>query len=206
LEATANISPERFAEGLTIQQFIDGMEKNKDLFSENYRKFELKPEDAAFLRDLGLDLNVTVLVEDWCGDVLRYVPALARVAEALPNWKVRLFYRDRNLDLSDRCLKDGKYRAIPAMMFFDEGMNELACWVEKPAAVYAEVAQARKEFAEQHSDLPDAALPIEDMSDTTREQYVTFIRQLGAGNHARWQQLFIDELKQRLAGGLVKVE
>jgi hypothetical protein len=201
LEATASISPERFAEGLTMQQFIDGMEKNRELFSENYSKFELKPEDAAFLRGLGRDLNVTVLVEDWCGDVLRYVPALARVADALPNWNVRLFYRDRNLDLSDGCLKDGKYRAIPAIVFYDEDMNEITCWVERPAAAYAEEAVARKEFAGEHSDLPDAALPYDDMSDATRELYVPFIKQFRAGNHARWQQLFIDELKERLSAG-----
>ena len=136
MEATASISPERFAEGLTIQEFIEGMEKNKEIFSENYSNFELKPEDAAFLRGLGRELNVMVLVEDWCGDVLRYVPALARVAEAVPDWNVRLFYRDRNLDLSDGCLKDGKYRAIPTMLFYDEDMNEVACWIEKPAPVY----------------------------------------------------------------------
>jgi thiol-disulfide isomerase/thioredoxin len=198
LEVTANISPERFAEGLTIEQYIEGMQKNKDVFRENYERFELKPEDAAFLRALGRDLNVMVLVEDWCGDVLRYVPALARVAEALPGWNVRLFYRDRNLDLSDNCLKEGKYRAIPAMIFYDEDMNELACWIERPAAAYAAEAQARKEFAVQFCHLPDAGLPVEDMGDATRAQYATFIKQFRAENHARWQQLFIEELKERL--------
>jgi hypothetical protein len=199
LEVTANISPERFAEGLTIQQYIEGMQKNKDVFGENYDNFELKLEDAAFLRDLGRDLNVTVLVEDWCGDVLRYVPALAKVAEALPNWNVRLFYRDLNLDLSDGCLKEGKYRAIPTMIFHDREMNEVACWIEKPAAVYAAEAQARKEFAANYCYLPDAGLPVDEMSATTREQYATFIKQIRADNRARWQQLFVEELKERLA-------
>jgi hypothetical protein len=199
LEATLNISPERFAEGLTIPEYIEGMQKNREVFTGNYSNFTLKPEDAAFLRGLGLRLNVMVLVEDWCGDVLRYVPALARVAEAVPGWNVRLFYRDRNLDLSDGCLKDGKYRAIPAMLFYDEDMNEVACWIEKPAAVYAAEAQARRAFAAEYCYLLDAGLPLEDMSPRTRETYADYIKRFRAENHARWQQLFIDELKERLA-------
>ena len=198
MEATVSISPERFAEGLTIQQYIEGMQKNRDVFSQNYSNFVLKPDDAAFLRGLGLNLNVVVLVEDWCGDVLRYVPALARVAEAVPGWNVRLFYRDRNLDLSDGCLKDGKYRAIPAMLFYDEDMNEVACWIEKPAAVYAAEAQARRAFAAEYCYLPDAGLPVEDMSAKTRDIYAGYIRQFRTNNHTHWQQLFIDELKERL--------
>jgi len=199
LEATVSISPERFSEGLTIQQFIDGMEKNRDVFTENYSNFELTPEDKAFFSDLGLNLNVVVLVEEWCGDVLRYVPALARVAEAAPRWNVRLFYRDRNLDLSDSCLKDGKYRAIPAMLFHDEDMRELACWIERPAAVYEAEAQARRRFETEYCDRPDAALPYDEMSDATRELYAPFMKQFRADNHAKWQQMFVDELKERLA-------
>src|SRR5438874_9848319 len=175
------------------------MEKNRDVFSDNYSNFALKPEDAAFLRGLGLELNVMVLVEDWCGDVLRYVPALARVAEAVPGWNVRLFYRDRNLDLSDGCLKDGKYRAVPTMLFYDEDMNEVACWIEKPAPVYEAEAQARRAFAAEYCYLPDAGLPVADMSEKTRDIYAGYIRQFRADNHTRWQQLFIEELKERLA-------
>src|SRR5437868_11146689 len=66
-----NISPERFAQGLTMQQYFSGIETNKDVIAESYANFKLRPEDADFFRDLGLDLNVLVLLEDWCGDATR---------------------------------------------------------------------------------------------------------------------------------------
>src|SRR5438105_7620127 len=132
-----NISPERFAQGLTMQKYFSGIETNKDVIAESYANFKLRPEDADFFRDLGLDLNVLVLLEDWCGDATRYVPALARVVEAVPNWEARVFYRDQNPDLSEVWLKDGNMRAIPVIVFFDKQMIELAHRIAKPAAVYA---------------------------------------------------------------------
>src|SRR5438094_2026915 len=134
-------------------------------------------------------LNVAVLAEDWCGDVLRYLPAFARLAEAMQDWDMRIFYRDENADLIDRCLKEGKYRAIPVFLFFDKDMNEIACFTERPSAVYVAEARARQAFADEHPELPDAASPLDDMSEATRAAYVTFIRQFHADNHKQSQQL-----------------
>lgn len=198
MDTIVEITPERFREGLTIDQFIQSMTKNKELFEENYRTFELHDPDIAFMRGLDMRLNVAVLAEDWCGDVLRYLPAFACLAQAAQTWDVRVFYRDDNSDLVDRCLKEGKYRAIPVFLFFDEDMNELACFIEKPAAVYAAEDNARHTFAAERPDLPDAALPLDSMSEETRAAYVTFIRQFRADNQRRWQQLFVDEIKSKL--------
>src|SRR5437868_9936356 len=112
---------------MTIDEFVRNMTKNQDLFEENYATFELNEDDLAALHALDMSLNVVVLAEDWCGDVLRYLPAFRRIAEAAANWDVRIFYRDENHDLIDRCLKEGKHRAIPVFLFYDTAMNELAC-------------------------------------------------------------------------------
>jgi hypothetical protein len=198
LDPIVDITPERFREGLTIDQFVQSMTKNQELFEENYRTFDLDERDIAFLRGLNMRLNVVVLAEDWCGDVLRYLPAFACLAEAMQTWDVRVFYRDENPELIDMCLKEGRYRAIPVFLFYDKEMNEIACFTEKPAAVYAAEANARQTFASEHPELPDAALPLDDMSEATRAAYVTFIRQFRADNRKHWQQLFIDEIKNKL--------
>ena len=57
MDTIVSLSPERFAQGLTIGQYIDGMRKNRDVFLENYETFTLKPEDDAFFRKLGRDLD-----------------------------------------------------------------------------------------------------------------------------------------------------
>ncbi len=198
MDNVAKIVPERFSEGMTLNEFVKDMSKNREQFEENYRDFPLSNEDQAFLRDLDLDLNVVILAEDWCGDVLMYLPVFARLAEAARNWQVRVFCRDENPDLAEQWLKDGKYRSIPVIAFLDKEMREVACYVEKPAAVYSARSLGREQFAEAHPDLPDAGLPVEDMSDSTKALYNDYMRQLRADNRKRWQQFFVEEIKTKL--------
>jgi hypothetical protein len=192
------VTPERFGTGMTIEEFVQNMTKNRELFDENYATFELSEDDRAALQDLNMKLNVVVLAEDWCGDVLRYLPAFARIAAAVGEWEVRVFYRDQNHDLIDRCIKDGEHRARPVFLFDDGAMKELACFTEKPAQVYIEEAAARERFANEHPDWPDAALHVDDMSEETREAYVTFIRAFRADNRPRWQRLFLEDILDKL--------
>lgn len=198
MDTLSHITPERFAEGLTIDEFVQGMGRNRDAFRQNYNDFSVKPGDVDFFADSSAVSKVLVLAEDWCGDVLRYVPAVARLAEAVPGWEVRVFYRDQNLDLADNWKKQGQFRAIPVIVFFDEGWHELACFVEKPSNVYSAETGAREAFAAQHPNLEDANLPSDKMSQATLDLYATFIRRFRAGSVQHWQQLFVDEIKAKL--------
>src|SRR5687768_4295003 len=138
VDISAKVSPERFTEGMIIKEFVRSMSKNREIFEENYQNVTLREHDTDLLRRLDRKLNVIVLAEDWCGDVLRYVPVFARMAEVAGTWDVRVFCRDENLDMADLWLKEGKFRAIPVIAFLDEGLDEIACYVEKPRVVYAE--------------------------------------------------------------------
>jgi len=198
MNATSIITPERFAGGMTMQQYVDGMTRNKELFEERYETFRLDEAYAAELRELALPLKVLVLLEDWCGDVLRYVPAFARIAEAAGTWEVRLLCRDENLDLADVWLKHGQFRSIPVIVFFDEQMNELGYFIEKPATVYTEDRAAREEFASLHPDLEDASLPSAEMSADTYNLYIEFMRDYRASRAARWQSIFAQEIMDKV--------
>src|SRR5207247_9306440 len=90
--------------------------------------------DRAALDRLGTKLKILVLTEDWCGDALYNVPVLARMVEGNPNIELRVFLRDRNPDLTNQYLNQGIYRSIPVFAFFDESMNELARFIERPPA------------------------------------------------------------------------
>lgn len=200
MDVQASISAARFSEGLTIQQFVDSMEKNRDLFEANYNNFTFTPDDEQFLRNLSVPLNALVLAEDWCGDVLRYLPVFARMAETAPAWNVRVFRREANLDLADKWLRQGKYRSIPVIVVLDEGLRELDHFIERPTAVYEAEAQARRAFATQHPELPDSNLPSTEMSEQTLALYVPFMRRFRAENNLKWQQLFVDEIRAGLQG------
>ena len=61
-------------------------------------------------------------------------PALVRLVEGQPDLQVRVFLRDENPDLMDQFLKDGKYRSIPVIVFFDASMNEVGRFTERAPA------------------------------------------------------------------------
>jgi hypothetical protein len=187
---------------MTLRQYREGMRLNKELYEERYAGYQVGDENASRVRALtgGRGLNVLVLTEDWCGDSLRYLPALERMVEVVGDWDVRVFYRDRNPDLADRWLKRGLHRAIPVIVFFDRDMCELAYFIEKPAAVYTSDAQARETFANLYPDLFDAHFHHSEMSQSTYDLYVRFMQEYRTASVSRWQELFVDEVLGSLDG------
>lgn len=200
----AGIVAETYFDGLTMSEFVSGMSKNRETVEDNYRNFTLDPEQVECLREIPGPVRVLALAEDWCGDVVRYLPAMARMAEAA-GWDLRVFYRDHNPRLADAWLKEGKYRAIPVFAFFDEGWNEIAHFIEKPQEVYAAEAEARARFAEQHPELPDAAFLPGHMSQETLDVYAPYIRAFRAEHNLEWQRLFARHVMRLLGSAAVCV-
>lgn len=129
------VTRERFQQGMTYQQYLDQMTTNKDKFLQQLAEVRVRPEDRAVFVNRKEKLNILVITEDWCGDALSNFPVLAKMVEGAPNVEMRVFLRDRNPDLMDRYLNQGLYRSIPVFVFFDDRMNELARFVERPPSV-----------------------------------------------------------------------
>lgn len=124
----------RFAQGLTLQQYLDQMSMNKDRFVRALDATIIKPQDVAVLTRHGDVRNILVITEDWCGTSLAYVPFIARLVDGRPGVDLRVFLRDENPDVMDQFLKRGLYRSIPVIAFFDDGMTELARFIEERPA------------------------------------------------------------------------
>ena len=150
------VTKERFAQGMTFQQYLDQMTSNKDKFLEAMGAVHVTPQDRAVVAGRGETLNVLVLTEDWCGDALTNFPVLARLVEGLPNVEMRVFLRDQNPDLMDQYLNRGIYRSIPVFVFFDDHMKEVARFVERPPKIteYMDQKQLelRRALRAQHGD------------------------------------------------------
>lgn len=125
------MTKERFAQGLTLQQYLDQMSMNRERFVRAFDAMVIKPQDVAVLARHGAVRNVLVITEDWCGTSLAEVPCVAKMVEGNPNVEMRIFLRDANPDLMDQYLKQGLYRAIPVFALFDEHMNEVARFIER---------------------------------------------------------------------------
>ncbi len=144
------VTKERFAQGMTVQQYLDQMGTNKDTFVKFLGEIAVKPEDKKALDALGKKLKCMIITEDWCGDALYNVPVLLKLIEGNPNIETRVFLRDKNPDLMDLYLNKGMFRSIPVFAFFDENMAEVARLLERPPKVTeeleAKMLEVRKAF------------------------------------------------------------
>jgi len=123
----------RFATGLAWKDYLAQMGDTRARTEENYHKARLTEEERQFFSGLTQVRHVLMLAENWCGDVHRNSPMVARIAEAIPGCDLRVFFRDQSLDLTDCFLNNG-YRSIPIVVFFDKDWNEIGRWIERPAA------------------------------------------------------------------------
>lgn len=81
---------------------------------------------------LGGEWRVLVISEDWCGDASNTVPVLARLAEALPGFELRVVKRDENVELMDAHLTAGS-RSIPLALLLRDDFTVAGQWGPRPS-------------------------------------------------------------------------
>jgi hypothetical protein len=197
------ITRERFEQGMSYAAYKEQMTRNRDRLEENERTLELNPEDVAYFAGLPAPLNVLVLAEDWCGDVIANLPVLGRLAEASGKLKLSIFLRDQNLDLMDQYLKDGQHRSIPVFVFFDQDFRELGHWIERPARISQLMGERMAElyqepaFAGVQPGTSPAQLP-----DEARDRMVQFFAEFRASTRDEADQAVTRELRELVERGL----
>ena len=97
-----------------------------------YENFKPTPEDAAALKEMAGKPNgpakMLVLGEDWCGDVIRGMPVLARISEAA-GLEMSIFPRDENHDIMNEFLKNGEWMSIPVAVFYTNDHQYICHWI-----------------------------------------------------------------------------
>jgi hypothetical protein len=143
------VTPERFESGLTWEQYLEHIQRNKAKFQYNYDETPVPTEYATRLRKLADSPNgpakVLVLGEDWCPDVFRGMPVIVRIAEAA-GLDLRVFPRDDNLDIMNEFLNNGEHQSIPVAVFYTRDHRYIAHFIERPAKANAELDEMRKIF------------------------------------------------------------
>ncbi len=115
-------------------------EEEKSLFE--YRKLNLarinrvektyEPSNNIKKIISGIEKQIWIVItEDWCGDSAQNLPAIAKIASLNDKISLKIVLRDKNLDLMDLYLTDGK-RSIPKLIAFNEELNELFIWGPRP--------------------------------------------------------------------------
>lgn len=162
------IDRSRFDQGLTYDAYKGQMTRNRDRLEENERRVAINSGDLAAFRALPRPLNVVVLAEDWCGDVIANLPVLARLARESGKLNVRIFLRDQNDDIMQRYLNKGQFKSIPVVAFFDDAFRELGHWIERPASVTELRAQRRKQVFADHPEFGSPDAPVDQLPEDVR--------------------------------------
>src|SRR5688500_4963570 len=100
------VSRERFEQGLTYEQWKAQMTRNRERHDANETGLPLSEADLAPFKSLPKKVNVLMLAEDWCGDVIANTPIVGRIASEVDTLNLKVFLRDKNEDLMDQFLKE----------------------------------------------------------------------------------------------------
>jgi hypothetical protein len=195
------LTRERFTQGMTYEQFLDSMTRNRDRIEGYESKVEVSADDLKFFKDLK-PLDVAVVGADWCYDVLTNLPVLAKLAKASGKLNLRVFERDQNPDVRDAYL-NGPYQSIPVFVFFDENFQEIGRWIERPKSVTQLRADKRREVIASNPEFGSPDGSVDQLSEDVRAKLQS------ATNTSREETVpwanseVVRELRQLLEEGLM---
>ena len=106
--------------------------ENYEKLETNRKKIILEPKFKGYLPALSKKVYVIAIAEDWCGDVIRHVPILQKMAESTSNLEIKYFTRQECPDIFIRFLTNGG-EAIPKFIFLNYQFTECGNWGPMPA-------------------------------------------------------------------------
>lgn len=102
----------------------------------------LTDEASASLKALSRPVHVVAIAENWCGDVVRHVPVLEKMAQETDQLKVRYITREGNENVFVRFVTNGG-EAIPKFVFLSDNFVECGNWGPMPQALRVLIARGK---------------------------------------------------------------
>jgi hypothetical protein len=101
------------------------------------------PEWATAAVPAGVNRRLLVIAEDWCGDASNTVPIVARLADLVPGFQLRIIMRDKYPEVMDQYLTNGS-RSIPIVIALNQDFEEVGHWGPRPTELQAWVMANRR--------------------------------------------------------------
>jgi hypothetical protein len=120
--------------GKTWSQWLEAStdSKLKGEMERHYASAEIPAQTAAFVKSLKRPVHLLAIAEDWCGDVRRNVPAVARLVAENPDMlRLRLTDKETKPQLMVRYLTNAA-EAIPIVIVFNDQFVETGNWGPRP--------------------------------------------------------------------------
>jgi len=143
----------------------------KEDLEKSYSEVKLSPDDSQLLKLIDRPVHVLALAEDWCGDVRRNTPVVAKMCAEKPDLlRLRVVDKETRPQLMVRYLTNGA-EAIPIIVFLNDAFVEVGYWGPRPAECKRLMARGK------------AAGKIDDARERihafyTKDQHLSTIREL----------------------------
>ena len=124
------LTADKFAQGMTTEQYIDCIKVNKDPFVQIHDNTEIPAAVLDYFNGLNNPVSLAVFTSDWCGDAMTTTPAILRLADASDNIRLSVFNRDDELELTNSFLPEHRAGTVPVFVVLDENMAEIARFIE----------------------------------------------------------------------------
>ncbi len=123
---------ETWSRGVPLEEYVQSTAMRNRLLRK-LAEVKLPDEVKGFFESLPATIYGLVITENWCPTTPSALAVLVHCRElSHGRLDVRVFKRDAHPGLMDQFLKDGKYRAIPVVAFFDGRFRLLGDIREKP--------------------------------------------------------------------------
>lgn len=117
-----------FDSGKTFDQWLGGGDEGRSAtMAMGLEEQGLEAPLQHLLGSIKKPVHVVAIAEDWCGDVVRHVPVLERLAQASPQIHTRYISREQHKDIFVRYLTNGG-EAIPKFIFLSDNFVECGNW------------------------------------------------------------------------------
>jgi hypothetical protein len=187
------VTPERFQQGISWQQWMEQIDRNQEKFQANYDAVNPNPADVAAIKSLMArpkgPAKVLALAEPWCPDVFRGLPVIAKLAEQT-GLELKIFFRDQNLDIQNEFLYKGEFQSIPTLVFYTADHRYLGHWIER-------AKKAREEMPLMSAITSKMRDP--ELSQEERDQYMADYVAFQSGPiWAGWRDAEVTEIRELL--------
>jgi hypothetical protein len=171
-----------YSTGRTWTEFFEGAKARREMWRENYQNGAPDSAMVERVRAAGGSWRFLAVAEDWCGDSANTVPYLARLVEQVPAVELRIVNSAAGKWVMSRHQTPDGRAATPTIVLLDPDGNERGCFIERPAALRAWVAEHKPKLSDDDFQAGKMAWYREDRGRATVAELVEILEAAARGS------------------------
>lgn len=130
-----------YERGQTFPAFHEAATRRRKLWDRNYARAAVDAAVVERAQAVGGTWHLLVVAVDGCSDSVSTIPYLARLAERVPGLELRIVDSDVGRAVMEARRTPDDRAATPTVVLLDAGFDDVGCFIERPAALRAHLAE-----------------------------------------------------------------